>query len=150
MVNCTPLTLAFFTAFTGNVLHIVNITSPAGSPIITMPRASPTIQNQGWEFAGINGPENNVGFLLPEGLEFFLSADSTSGLQYRQASGQSLPLTFSLANCVNSTAGAITVGDLALTAWPLDLARNSTPVTFETFTAGDESQIWSFASVFAA
>ncbi|KAJ7731054.1 hypothetical protein B0H16DRAFT_1893439 [Mycena metata] len=142
-INCTPLSLAFFTAFTGNVLHIVNVASPTGSPIITMPRASPSIQNQMWEFAGINGPENNEGLLLPEGLEVFLSADSTSDLQYRQASGQTLPTIFSLTNCINSTAGALTANDLALTAWPLDPARNFTPVTFETFTA-DASQIWSF------
>ncbi|KAJ7483852.1 hypothetical protein B0H11DRAFT_2279835 [Mycena galericulata] len=144
MVNCTPLTTAFLTAFTGNVLHIVNVSSPAGAPIITTPRASPNIQNQAWEFAGINGPSNNEGFFLPAGLSFFLSADSTSDLQYRQATGQRSSVTFSLTNCVNSTAGAVTNGDLALTAWPLDSARNSTPVTFETFT-GDESQIWSFA-----
>jgi hypothetical protein len=46
MVNCTPLTTAFLTAFTGNVLHIVNVSTPAGAPIITAPRASPKIQNQ--------------------------------------------------------------------------------------------------------
>ncbi|KAJ7216863.1 hypothetical protein B0H12DRAFT_1241785 [Mycena haematopus] len=144
MVNCTPLTTAILTAFTGNVLNIVDVSNPSGAPIITAPRVSPPIQNQAWGFAGINGPSNNVGFLVAAGLPFFLSADSTSDLQYRQATAQSFSLTFSLTNCVNSTAGALTNGDLALTAWPLDPARNSTPVTFETFT-GDASQIWSFA-----
>ncbi|KAF8207698.1 hypothetical protein K438DRAFT_1961971 [Mycena galopus ATCC 62051] len=146
---CFVQAVVFITSFQGNVLHLANDINPTLPPIVTMPRAVPTIPNQLWDFIPINFPTDSQ-FIVessqqtqPPGI--FLGVETPATPLYVQASGQRSSLTFELMDCVNSTAGAIIepTSGLALTAWPTETVRPSSPVTYETYT-GAPNQIWTF------
>ncbi|KAJ7347368.1 hypothetical protein DFH08DRAFT_1080362 [Mycena albidolilacea] len=146
---CFVQALVFITNYQGHVLHVANDINPTVRPIVAMPRATPTIANQLWDFIPINFPDNTQ-FIVessqqtePPGI--FLGVQTPASPHFVQASGQRSSLDFNLVQCINSTAGAIIepTSGLALTAWPIDPAGTATPVTYETYT-GVQNQIWDF------
>ncbi|KAJ7806618.1 hypothetical protein B0H13DRAFT_2273962 [Mycena leptocephala] len=132
--------------FQGHVLHLANGTSP--TVVVGMPRSSPTIPNQQWEFLPINGPIMTEGFIESGVQGIFLTVEKQPTPASVQATGQQSVLFFNFANCVNSTAGTLLLANngnptLALTAWPMQSPDLPTPVTYEEY-LGLESQIWTF------
>ncbi|KAJ6544616.1 hypothetical protein DFH09DRAFT_1367813 [Mycena vulgaris] len=144
---CLPRALVLIMGFQGHVLHLANDINPTVLPVIGMPRSSPTIPNQQWEFVPINGPLASEGFIESGVPEIFLSVQTQSTPASVQATGQRSSLFFNFGNCVNSTAGSLLVQEgnttFALTAWPMQSLDLPTPVTYEEY-LGLESQIWNF------
>ncbi|KAF7345926.1 hypothetical protein MVEN_01614900 [Mycena venus] len=132
--------------YQGNVLHLANDINPTARPIVTMPRAVPTIPNELWTFAPIFN-SNDTQFVVQSSQQTQPSNNIFIGYQtaiseFVQASGVGDPI-FTL-KCINSTAGAMieNFSGNALTAWP----GPSAPVTYETYT-GAANQIWNFVAV---
>ncbi|KAF8209655.1 hypothetical protein K438DRAFT_1929968 [Mycena galopus ATCC 62051] len=115
--------------YQGNVLHLANDINPTARPIVTIPRAVPTIPSE--TSSQQTQPSNNI-FI---GYQTAIS-------EFVQASGVGDPI-FTL-KCINSTAGAMieNFSGTALTAW----SGPSAPVTYETYT-GAADQIWNFVEV---
>ncbi|KAJ6511822.1 hypothetical protein DFH09DRAFT_1197617 [Mycena vulgaris] len=133
--------------YQGNVLHLANDINPTARPIVTMPRAVPTIPNEMWTFVPIFN-SNDTQFVVQSSQQtqpsnnIFIGYQGTGISKFVQASGVGDPI-FTL-KCINSTAGAMieNFSGTALTAW----SGPSAPVTYEIYT-GAANQIWNFVAV---